>query len=66
MSRREVQFEQAKALILIQLYLGDSTNMNGAELDKNNLNLRFESDDDALKMFIFYFIELAMICMKMR
>lgn len=32
--------------------------MNGSELDKDYLTFWFESDKDAVKMSIFYFIEL--------
>ncbi|KAA0040653.1 hypothetical protein E6C27_scaffold370G00070 [Cucumis melo var. makuwa] len=35
--------------------------MNGFELDKDYPTLQFESDEDAIKMFIFYFIKLPMM-----
>ncbi|KAA0046524.1 Ulp1-like peptidase [Cucumis melo var. makuwa] len=35
--------------------------MNGSKLDKNYLILNFESDEDAVKMLLFFFIELAMM-----
>lgn len=47
MPRCEVQFEQGKTLRLRKLYLGDRTNMNGSELNKDYLTLQFKSDEDA-------------------
>ena len=35
--------------------------MNGLELDKDYVTLNFESDEDAVKMSLFYFIKLAMM-----
>ncbi|KAA0045627.1 hypothetical protein E5676_scaffold280G00360 [Cucumis melo var. makuwa] len=36
-------------------------NMNGVELDKDDLNIQFKSDKDVVKISLFYFIELAMM-----
>lgn len=41
MSWGVVQLEQEKAIRVRQLYLGDKTNMNGSELDKDFPNLQF-------------------------
>ena len=38
--------------------MGDRTNMNEFELDKEYPNLQFKSDKDAMKMSVLYFIEL--------
>lgn len=35
--------------------------MNGNELDKDFPDFQFQSDEDAVKMVVFYFIELAMM-----
>lgn len=35
--------------------------MNGSELDKDYLTLNFKRDRDEVKIFLFYFIKLAMI-----
>ena len=40
--------------------------MNGSNLDKDYTTLQFETDKDAIKMFVFYFIELTMMDGKMR
>lgn len=59
--RSVVEFEQDRALKLRRLYLGDKTNMKGNELDKDFQDFEFQSDEDEVKMTVFYFIELAMI-----
>ncbi|TYJ95754.1 hypothetical protein E5676_scaffold110G00110 [Cucumis melo var. makuwa] len=56
-----VQFEEDKAQRLRCLYLGDRSNMNGIEVGQRLLTLNFESDEDVVKMSLFYFIELAMM-----
>ncbi|KGN57895.1 hypothetical protein Csa_010434 [Cucumis sativus] len=61
MQRHPIEFVDDKALRLRQLYLGDRSNMNGLELDKDYLTLTFESDEDVVKISLFYFVELAMI-----
>lgn len=53
-SRCPIQFEQEKALRLGRLCLGDKKNMNGFELDKEYPTLNFESDEDEMKMSLFY------------
>ena len=35
--------------------------MNGSEFDKDYSTLNFESDEDAVKISLFYFIELVMV-----
>ncbi|KAA0058524.1 hypothetical protein E5676_scaffold606G001110 [Cucumis melo var. makuwa] len=60
-SRCPIEFVDEKALRLRRLYLGDMSNMNGSGLDKYYSTLNFESDEDVVKMSLFYFIELAMI-----
>lgn len=46
---------------LRSIYLKDSTTMKGFELDRLFLSLKFENDEDAIKMVIFYFTELVMV-----
>ena len=46
--------------------MSDKTNMNGADLYINYPNIKFESDEDAMKISLFYFIELVMIGREMR
>ncbi|TYK26624.1 Ulp1-like peptidase [Cucumis melo var. makuwa] len=58
--RRPIQLDDDKALRLRHLYLGDQSNMNGLELDKDYPTLNFESDKDAMKMLLYYLIELPM------
>lgn len=60
-SRCPIKFDTDKALRLRHLYLGDRFNMNRPKSDKDYTTLNFESHEDAMKMWIFYFIELAMI-----
>ncbi|TYK11922.1 hypothetical protein E5676_scaffold177G00900 [Cucumis melo var. makuwa] len=56
-----VQFEEDKVQRLRCLYLRDRFNINESELDKDYSTLNFESDDNAMKMSLFYFIKLAMM-----
>ena len=65
-SRLIVKFKQKKAVRLRRLYLDDKKNTNKSELDKEYLTLNFESDEDAMKMSLFYFIELVMMERKRR